>query len=64
MVVGKTPVEVGPGILRVKVDGLGVVGDGFLVLAKVVICIAAVVVGRGILRIELDGLGVVCQGLG
>lgn len=59
--VGKTPVEVGIGILEVEADGLVVVFDGTPKLAQVAAGNTPVVVGIGILGVEPDGLVVVLE---
>ena len=57
--VGRAPVVVDDGVLRVEADGLVVVLYRTLVLAKVVVGITPVVVGVGVLGVEADGLVVV-----
>ena len=51
------------GVLGVEADGLGVVGDGLVVLLLVAPGDAAVVERDGVLGVEADGLGVVGDGL-
>ena len=56
------PVEVGVGIIRVELYGLGIVGGGAVDLDLSGVSEAPVGRSGGILRIERDGFGIVCDG--
>ena len=63
MAPGAVGLAIQQAIIRVKLDGLGGVGDGGLVLAEVDVRVAPVPVGNGIIRVKLDGYSVVGDGI-
>ena len=53
---GKTPIEVGVGVVRIQTDGLIKIGESTPVLLKISLGNAPVCVGVGVVRLQTDGL--------